>query len=434
MRHRAALPLTIVLALVTGAIVEATVTVFSAPIPTAVSAGGTQATVGRFYAAVNDVIRTGDPVLLDAVVAADVVWPAVEPGGESGRSGLARRLVALHASQPGLRLVVQELVADRDEAVAWIALEGGNPGALLALPPADPAGLVDGFRIETGRIVEAWGATASLGVPRNLLDVTLDAPAVTAGFVGLSRLTIAPGTDVPEVVAPGPTVVAVETGVLTARLAGAGGVVCHAAGGATGTEDPTVAGQALALTEGDRLTVPAAAPYVLRNDGPTPATALIAAILPPAPTMPTSPENAGTAGEVPAILVIFGPAGNGQDRAAPHWPAGVTVRRLARDVVPLPLGDRVRLGIERLAMAPDARVQEYRPPGPALVAVASGSVMVMYAPVPDRFSAPPVVLQGGQAELAAGVPVTMDGVGAEPVFLLFLTIASPAGDLGSPTE
>jgi hypothetical protein len=424
MRHRTLLPLAIILALVTGAAVEASASVFSAPTPITLSATGNEAVVRRFYAAVNDVVRMGDPALLAAVVAADVTLPPTMPG-ESGRIGLSHRLLALHAAQPGLRLVVRGLVADRDVAVAWIALEGQADGALLALPPADPmAGLLDGFRIAGGWIVEAWGTTASLGVPQPLLDARLDGPAVAAAFVGLSRLTVDPGAAVPEVVVPGPSVVAVETGRLTVRLDGTGRLDRSSASDATGIDAPTVPGQAVSLSEEDRLTVPTATPYLLRNDGGTPATALLAVLLPPAPTMPTAADNPWMGGEVPASLVIFGPAGNGQDRAAPNWPAGVAVQRLVREIVPLPQRGPVALRVARLEIAAGEGVRGYRPPVPAVVAVASGVALV-------GTDAPLVLRSGQETEFPAGTPVDLDSADAEPAVLLILTVALAGGEPGS---
>jgi quercetin dioxygenase-like cupin family protein len=100
-------------------------------------------------------------------------------------------------------------------------------------------------------------------------------PDGTANF-RIERLTMPSGTSLPPETAPGPTVLLVEAGTLSVRVES--GVVLGP--GLDAAYPDTV------LVSGERLVIAPDASYAVRNDGPTPAVALVVTIVPinsPAP-------------------------------------------------------------------------------------------------------------------------------------------------------
>src|SRR5687767_1711336 len=65
--------------------------------------------VYAFYDAINDVLRTGDPAALDAVVAPHFTMHGGFATVSPDRAGLARQLVATSAVAPNLHLEIAEL-------------------------------------------------------------------------------------------------------------------------------------------------------------------------------------------------------------------------------------------------------------------------------------------------------------------------------------
>lgn len=123
-----------VLALVTAvALLRASALVAQAPRRDQ-PARATEAAVRGFYDAVNQILRTGDLAALDAAVAPDLVVHAPQTGGTTDRDGLARRLVAARAVFPDASLVVEDVVANGDRAMARVAVRGGEVGGFAGIP------------------------------------------------------------------------------------------------------------------------------------------------------------------------------------------------------------------------------------------------------------------------------------------------------------
>jgi predicted ester cyclase len=181
----------------------------------------TKTVVGRFYAAVNAALTTGDLAPLKAIVAPDFVAHAPRPGLPPDRDGLERELTALHAAAPGLRLTAANVLADGDQVVAQVT-EQHPPTAFLGLPlPSRPVlwGAVDRFRVEGDRIAEHWG-TVERGWLEPLARAPLHLVAPTWRTAILERRTIAPG-ERGDVATAGPRLLVLETGRLTLAVAAA---------------------------------------------------------------------------------------------------------------------------------------------------------------------------------------------------------------------
>jgi predicted ester cyclase len=159
MRRWLVWPLSILLAVATGAALSDAVAVIQAPLPAVVQTQDAAA-VRAFYAAANAVLRTGDASALAAAVPADFVDHADLPGATPDRAGLGRYLAALHDAAPGAQLTVADLTAVGDRALARVVVVGAEEGTFLGVPLAGPVpvwGQVDAFRVGGRRVRERWG-------------------------------------------------------------------------------------------------------------------------------------------------------------------------------------------------------------------------------------------------------------------------------------
>jgi hypothetical protein len=127
----------------------------------------------RFYDAINAGIATGDLAPLTALVAPALLSDPAEP--DPAPAGLARRLRALHAIAPSLRLRVTDLAVDSDLVLARVETLGDVPATFLGLRLRESTaawGPVDVLRLADGRVV-AYKRGAIDGV---LLEPTLALP------------------------------------------------------------------------------------------------------------------------------------------------------------------------------------------------------------------------------------------------------------------
>ena len=91
-----------------------------------------EATVARFYDAVNNVVRASDVSVLDGVVSPDFVFHSGADGVITDRAGLVDMLLDLHSIAPAFQLTVEELImaggraiahlADEQRAVTWLGV------------------------------------------------------------------------------------------------------------------------------------------------------------------------------------------------------------------------------------------------------------------------------------------------------------------------
>jgi hypothetical protein len=114
------------------------------------------------------------------------------------------------------------------------------------------------------------GPGEELAPTRTLLAEDAPAwPAVGTATLRLERLTLPPRTGLPPEVTSGPTVLLVEAGTLAVQTYGA----TYVKQGLDAAQVDTT------LSAGKRLVIVAGARYAVRNDGPTPAVALVVTIL-----------------------------------------------------------------------------------------------------------------------------------------------------------
>jgi predicted ester cyclase len=298
----AIVPLAVVLALVSGVVLAETRRVVLVPAVTLdgdPAAGTNEGVIRRFYAAVNELLATGQEGPLDEVVDAELVEHPAPPGVTPDRTGFVRALRALRATAPTSRLTVLDVVAQGDRVAARVAIAGAEGAAFLGRPLEGDRlwGGVDVFRVAAGRVVEHWRGAMDAALLEPLFTVTIPVAYTVRQVVTFERWTFAPdaleiqGTDW------GMLVLFVDTGALTVGLSGEGGEAARLAPGARGG---STAGAWVVTGDGDRrlgagdaLVIPTLTRVTLRNDGPIPAVALAVKFSTPVPQW--RPEGAGSA-------------------------------------------------------------------------------------------------------------------------------------------
>jgi predicted ester cyclase len=380
-----------------------------APMPTADPADhAALAAVGRFYAAANAVLRTGNPALFDEAVAPDYVDHALPTGMGSDRAALAALLVARHLTFPDERLVVDRAVAGGDEVAVRIHVEGRATGAFLGLPLPDAAGAwgpLESFRIEGGAIVERWGQAAPV-VARPLWQVPCPSACTATPRVEivLDRIAVAPGENRVFGGDAAARLVVVETGSLVA-------------GGETGNPDvgrsvlpPLLIGRGGVAVEGTRPALPSSPDAVEVTDGDA---VLIG------PMTRLAARNQGSA---PAAVVTAAFAASGE------LPVGMETKDRAVTEVALSRDTTVAAG--RLVLAPGGELTiPAAGTGTVLVVVETGELEVARTSGSGGVEMRRAVEAGAGTEAIPGDRWT-SGTG-EPVTLLVVAIAANSQAAGA---
>ncbi len=404
----------------TAVVFALTAAVFAEPVP-AVDAGmATETLVRRYYAALNTALATGDLARLNGVVAADARLTS-DLSEAAAPAALAERIPTLRAAQPALSIDVERVLANRDEAVAWVTIEGHAVGSPLAAPFAGREGvLLDGFRVRDGKIAEAWGATPGLTAPTRVIRTDLF-PVQDPILVGLMQFEVEPGAEVPLLSGPGPVIVAVERGQLQALMDGSGQVTRRVPGGGAESER-TVPRVPASLRAGDQLALATAAPFRLRNEGDEAATALLAVVFPLAITaaFPPAFDNAGLEVRSALVELVRTP-----DELPNQWPPqGMTIRRRVSQILTAMPSKPWRLDVERLALPSDTEIAAWRPDGQVLLAVERGTVVVTAAQTGRDEVVQPVILDDDSDAfaIAPGTDISMRGSGENPAGVILLTL------------
>ena len=277
------------LAVLTALILLASAMAIRPPgLPAEVDAPGeaaNRALVVAFYEAANTAIASGDAAPLAALVAPGFVDRDVPLDVEPDRDMLVRRLLAVHAVAPGVRLAAHAVVADGDLVIAHVRSSGATEPAFVGLQ-LDGAWTawspVDVLRVTAGRIIERWGEVADSVPPVPLLRVSLEVPPTTARTLEVARVALRPGAHYDAPWRFGPRVVFVETGAVAVTRVGTDGA---------DATPPTL------LTTGEHLVLPPSGGAAAVRNGPAPAVLLDLAVVQSShinqPAPPPSPSPMG---------------------------------------------------------------------------------------------------------------------------------------------
>lgn len=203
-------------------------------------------------------------------------------------------------------------------------------------------------------------------------------------YVGLARLTYAPGASIPVQREDGPTILYVDSGTVTVQT-----------GDEAAQATPTVGGST--LNTGQQFLIPAGTPYAARNDGTTPAVTLRLALYPSAPE--------AVAAE------------------------GVRFERLAGAVAQTLPSGRAFVTLSRVTLTPGSNTvtRTRQEDGPDLAYVDTGTLGVT-APGVDITLSP-----GNMAFVEAGVAAGARNAGFGPAVALVVSISTEPTDTGIAT-
>lgn len=411
--------LTCVLALVSAVVLLGAATmVRDAPVA-APRADQTASVVRGFYDAVNHALRSGDTAALEAAVDPDLVVHGSPPEVAPDRAGLIRHLAAVKAAFQGAQLVVEDLVAVEDRAMARVGVDGASEGTFLGLRlRGGPLvwGRLDAVRVAGGRVVELWSEADRLALLEPLSQVPLDPRPMTGQAVALERLDfVANGQQVPGSPVES-RVVFVEAGTITVVVDPLSAVPAVAfAAGAEDVQPTAVApGTELTLSAGDAVALPTQSRYTLRHDGGLPAPVLVAVAFP--------------------VYTYTGPLqANGALASTPQDDGD---QAAGGGVAPLPLADDLRTALPagvaivafgRATLPPGEGVSVHEAAGPVLLYVESGVLGVEAS----TGGATDTLVAGDGAIVPAGSAVAIRALGDESAAVLVGTVLPDEAETGA---
>ena len=116
-----------------------------------------KAVIRRYY---RDAWEKGELGVIDEVFAPDVeLHMAGVPEDPFGPAPVKQLVAMARTAFPGLRVTIEDLIAERDRVVATVSLHGPHGGTTQGASPREPAAVwrrIDVFRLHRGRIVEHW--------------------------------------------------------------------------------------------------------------------------------------------------------------------------------------------------------------------------------------------------------------------------------------
>ncbi len=435
------LSLACLLTLATGVVLlglAATLSSSGQPVAAGASPAEAVTAVRAFYAAVNEVLRTGNPTPLESVVAPALVEHADRPGLPSGQVGLVRYLAALRAAYPTLRFEVDDLLADGGQVSARVTATSDPDRPLPdgAAPPAAAWHGVDIFRVEDGRVSERWSGSDAPSLAHPLARVPVDVRIPTVTVAAMARFSYAPGAGLTGAALPGPGFVAVEAGALTVRGNGLAQVF-HAA-----TLDPSVPpvvippGADEVLRPGDVVAFPLGT-STLHNHGPEPVVALAVSWFPHpgSHTFERTMTRHGDPTSDGALALAMLPVADG---GQPANLAGIAVEPLGSlGLAKVPPGPAV-VTLNRTLLLPGASLPPLPAQGSTLLAVQAGTLGLVpareTAQMRSSIQKETIASTGLEAALTTGDTAVWDA-GAVAIIrggadtagaALFLTITSDA--------
>lgn len=430
MPRRSSVPLmTCVLSLATAlALLRVAATVRGGPVADP-PASTTTAVVRAFYDAVNDALRTGETAALRAMAAPDPIVHASFPGVAPDLDGLIRYLAAVRAAFPMAHLVVEEVVAADDRALARLAVRGAGHGAFLGLPIGEAPsvwGQHDAVRVAAGRVAELWVGLDRPALLEPLQRVPLGSSLATGRGVALERLTLPVGGNREPVHSSTSRLIYLDRGSITLAVdpASPAPALAFVAGGAADLRPTVVApGTELPLTTGAAVALRAETRFALRHGGGGPAPGLVSVAFPYGYTGPLQPSGPGA-----------NPTGRGVP-SAPDWTPVASRSGSATD--PLPDSPLV-VGFGRATLSPRATLSLGDATGPVLLGVEAGSLAVQTgngkfvvrrgASGATGASSAAVLGAGDGAIVPSGAAVSLRAVGAAPAAALVVTLLPDAAE------
>lgn len=116
-----------------------------------------KAVIRRYY---SEVWGRGELGVIDEVFAPDVeLHVAGMPEDPFGPAPVKQLAAMAKTAFPGLRVTIEDLIAERDKVVATVSLHGPHDGTAQGASPLEAGAVwrrIDVFRLHRGKIVEHW--------------------------------------------------------------------------------------------------------------------------------------------------------------------------------------------------------------------------------------------------------------------------------------
>jgi len=116
-----------------------------------------KAVIRRYY---SEVWEKGELGVVDELFAQDVeLHMAGVPEDPFGPAPVKQLAAMAKTAFPGLRVTIDDLIAERDKIVATVSLHGPHDGTAQGASPLEAGAVwrrIDVFRLHRGRIVEHW--------------------------------------------------------------------------------------------------------------------------------------------------------------------------------------------------------------------------------------------------------------------------------------
>lgn len=426
MRRSFVLPIAIVLASITGAILSTTVSLLNTPVITAPNSPAVVAVVDSFYQTINDVLRTGNASALNTSVASDFIDHVVAPGSLATRDELARELLALRSIFPALHIVLDDVVAMGNHAAARIHMEDATDGEFLGYPiDAEhiPLGPIDFLVIADNQIVERWGTPTGLSV--ELFGTAwLQTFVGTSHMLSLAIMTFPVQSEIEMTSGEGVTLLVPAFGELAVTILPQPTKPVQLFTGDSEQPRSIAVNATVTLNPSTILTVSDQTTVRLNNDTDAEMSIIVVTISPPAP------ENMWSTRVEP---IYNPPAERTEGNGFVTFPHGMSLQRLTTSQLPLlPTNPAATIG--RISLSPGEDLPPQATKGDTMIAVTSGSLELETgidrvwvrrgATGASGEESRPTLGVGDGAYVRSGTFLELRNSSAEPVTFIILSVLS----------
>ncbi|HEY8447770.1 MAG TPA: nuclear transport factor 2 family protein [Thermomicrobiales bacterium] len=353
--HRLAIALAILLSFTTGVTLAETRKVALPPLPRPrAPSAAVLISVERFYMAINHMLATGDASELEPLLDRAFRDEQPAPGTTGDRDGFLQNVRALHDAASTLRLELDDVIAQGDDAAVLVtATKGDDEPSELLQTTGRLWPRIDVLRFDGDQLLARRSDQAGVGFIATSVTVTLPLAVQVRPVAELFRETYDQEPDEWEVES-GPILILVEAGqlrvVLDAEPARPATLVQP-----KGNSRPVISYAEIVLAPGDALGLPPGIRYRAWSDDASAAVTLTVR-LKPVVNVPRAPETDASGAFIP-------PEEARADRVSL---AGGMVVRLTRQ--------SVEITIARVVLAPHVGVSRHRVIGAEMVAVTAGTL------------------------------------------------------------
>jgi len=126
-----------------------------------------KAIVRRIFEASN----TGNPDILDEVIADDIIIHNPKPGQLPGSEGAKQSFHKFHSGFPDVQVTIEHLIAEEDLVVMHLLIRATHKGEFAGISPTGKQIKITGMeivRLANGKVVERWSNFDQLGFYRQL--------------------------------------------------------------------------------------------------------------------------------------------------------------------------------------------------------------------------------------------------------------------------